>query len=153
MVTPTKSNKFATATKKSHGGSYYGGGNKTPHKSRKTPSPTSSEYNCFKTPQNKPKADLMRCASEPMRIQSRRSMTPVTQNSSGGRSPLNFAGPKCLEPPTPMSLPRPPTTWTRPSHELSSARQALSFEDDLDGKGTFEESLSQQLKMLLKVQA
>jgi hypothetical protein len=55
-----------------------------------------------------------------------------------------------------MSLPRPPTTWTRPpaaQPELPTARLALSFEDDLDGKGTFEESLSQQLKMLLKVQA
>jgi hypothetical protein len=29
----------------------------------------------------------------------------------------------------------------------------LNFEDDLDGKGTFDETLSQQLKMLLKVQA
>jgi len=156
MVTPTKSNKFP-GQKKSHG-SYGGviGGNKTPHKQRKTPSPTSSDYysnNCFKTPQNKPlKADLSRCASEPMRM-SRRSVTPV--HSSTGGSPLNFAGPKCLEPPTPMSLPRPPTTWTRPpaQPELPTARIALSFEDDLDGKGTFEESLSQQLKMLLKVQA
>lgn len=156
MVTPTKSNKFP-GQKKSHG-SYGGviGGNKTPHKqSRKTPSPTSSDYysnNCFKTPQNKPlKADLSRCASEPMRM-SRRSVTPV--HSSTGGSPLNFAGPKCLEPPTPMSLPRPPTTWTRPPPELPQARLALSFEDDLDaGKGTFEETLSQQLKMLLKVQA
>jgi hypothetical protein len=53
-----------------------------------------------------------------------------------------------------MSLPRPPTTWTRPQ---KSARQALSFEDDLNDadKGTmiYDDSLSQQLKMLLKVQA
>jgi len=42
-------------------------------------------------------------------------------------------------------------TWTRSSQ--SSVRQALSFEDDLDDKGTYNDSLSQQLKMLLKVQA
>lgn len=146
MVTPTKSNKFYSQAAAKKNGGYFGGGNKTPHKYRKTPSPT-SDYNCFKTPpKQQPKADLTRCASEPMRQKTqRRSVTPVTSGS-----PLNFAGPKCLEPPKPISLPRPPTTWTRTQ---SSARQALSFEDDLDDKGTYNDSLSQQLKMLLKVQA
>ena len=50
-----------------------------------------------------------RCKSEPKTSRGR-SVTPPTLSSS---SPLTFAGPKCLEPPTPTSLPRPPTTWTR----------------------------------------
>lgn len=66
-------------------------------------------------------------------------------------SPITYAGPKCLEPPTPTSLPRPPTNWT--TIKSDKARQALSFED-FDMKQTIEnETLSQQLKMLLKVQA
>lgn len=153
MVTPTKSRQ----------NQYYNHGPgrhaKTPpryHNSRKTtPSPTSD---CFKTPQNKPKAEIMRCASEPLqRNKSRRSVTPPTNPKSNNMilssSPITFAGPKCLEPPTPTSLPRPPTTWTR---NECSARQALSFED-LSGKNQHHaetiDPLSQQLKMLLKVQA
>lgn len=46
---------------------------------------------------------------------------------------------------------RPPTNWT--TIKSDKARQALSFED-FDMKQTIEnETLSQQLKMLLKVQA
>ena len=95
---------------------------KTPLKSggsrnRTTPSPPTSVDLSFKTPQkpfhSMPRAELVqqqqRCKSEPKTSRGR-SVTPPTLSSS---SPLTFAGPKCLEPPTPTSLPRPPTTWTR----------------------------------------
>jgi len=160
MVTPNKSkhyNKAGPGRQQAKTPSKFGGG----HSRSKTPpsSMTNSTDLSFKTPQNsyfsKPRAEIIqqqRCKSEPKRG---RSITPVTPSSS---SPLTFAGPKCLEPPTPTSLPRPPTTWTRSdmicTAAAPSARQALSF-DDLVGKPAFEtiDPLSQQLKMLLKVQA
>jgi hypothetical protein len=114
-----------------------------------TPSPN-FEFCQFKTPQ---KSTSQKCYfySEPRIVKnhsnSRRSVTPKNLSSS----PLNFAGPKCLEPPTPCSLPKPPTTWTRP--EDLPARQALSFEDLVKTDNYNEgQDLSQQLKMLLKVQ-
>jgi len=160
MVTPTKSKVYHKA----------GPGRqqlvKTPLKSggsrnRATPSPPTSLMDfSFKTPQ-KPfhsmpgRADLMqqqRCKSEPKTSRGR-SVTPPTLSSS---SPLTFAGPKCLEPPTPTSLPRPPTTWTRSDlYSCPAARQALSFDDLVEKPKrveTFDDHLSQQLKMLLKVQ-
>ena len=119
-----------------------------------TPSP--NEFCQFKTPQKQYQAS-QKCYfySEPRIVKnqsqsSRRSVTPKNLSSS---SPLNFAGPKCLEPPTPCSLPKPPTTWTRP--EDLPARQALSFEDLVIAEKTdfnSQDNLSQQLKMLLKVQ-
>ena len=133
------------------------------HSRKNTPSPSTSYFQhgadsfSFKTPPNNPnrKGEISRCASEPMRIKpnsQRRSVTPVKSGS-----PSMFAGPKCLEPPIPTSLPRPPTTWTRAD---CSARQALSFndlafgEDVSYGKKPCQieiDPLSQQLKMLLKV--
>jgi len=163
MVTPNKSKHYNKAgpgrQQQAKTPSKFGGGHS---RSKTPPSPpmTNSTDLSFKTPQNsyfsKPRAEIIqqqqRCKSEPKRG---RSITPVTPSSS---SPLTFAGPKCLEPPTPTSLPRPPTTWTRSdmicTAAAPSARQALSF-DDLVGKPAFEtiDPLSQQLKMLLKVQA
>ena len=74
-------------------------------------------------------------------------------------SPNSFAGPKCLEPPMPTSLPRPPTTWTtsnnsfkKPEKRFYPVTQTLSFEDLVQSQ-TDLDPLSQQLKMLLKVQA
>ena len=117
-----------------------------------TPSPN-EEFCQFKTPQ-KQYQNFPKFYSEPRIVKkdlssSRRSVTPKNLSSS---SPLNFAGPKCLEPPTPCSLPKPPTTWTRP--EDMPARQALSFEDlvKVDHDDLSHDNLSQQLKMLLKVQ-
>ena len=111
-----------------------------------TPSPP-NDFCQFKTPQKQYQSQKSYFYSEPPRIvkNHRRSVTPKNISTS----PLNFAGPKCLEPPTPCSLPKPPTTWTRP--EDMPARQTLSFEDlvKLDENS---QDLSQQLKMLLKVQ-
>lgn len=115
-----------------------------------TPSPPNAEFCQFKTPQKQyqsyPKSYFY---SEPPRIvkNHRRSVTPKNLSTS----PLNFAGPKCLEPPTPCSLPKPPTTWTRPE-DMPNARQTLSFEDLVKLDETNPQDLSQQLKMLLKVQ-
>jgi hypothetical protein len=57
----------------------------------------------------------------------------------------------------PTSLPRPPTTWTAHGSKQAStmffpAKQTLSFEDLVQSQ-TDLDPLSQQLKMLLKVQA
>jgi hypothetical protein len=59
----------------------------------------------------------------------------------------------------PTSLPRPPTTWTTCSFKQQAdmtkfypAKQTLSFEDLVQSQ-TDLDPLSQQLKMLLKVQA
>jgi len=149
MVTPTKSKQYyhrqnqgknthsSPTTSPPRGGQY-----------RKcTPSPTSDG---FKTPQNprvNPKTLASRCASEPIKAKKKLSVTPRT-------SPLNFAGSKCLEPPMPTSLPRPPTTWTKVPEKKNSfsAKQTLSF-DDLVGINPDLDPLSQQLKLLLNVQA
>lgn len=158
MVTPTKSKHYHKAAPGRQQQA------KTPLKSggsrnRTTPSPPTSVDLSFKTPQkpyhSMPRAELMqqqRCKSEPKTSRGR-SVTPPTFSSS---SPLTFAGPKCLEPPTPTSLPRPPTTWTRSDLYSCPARQALSFDDLVEipkRVETIDDPLSQQLKMLLKVQA
>jgi hypothetical protein len=54
----------------------------------------------------------------------------------------------------PTSLPRPPTTWTKVPEKKNSfsAKQTLSF-DDLVGINPDLDPLSQQLKLLLNVQA
>jgi hypothetical protein len=160
MVTPTKTRQqqyyptYNNSTQKTPRSTKAG----TPPKSgrKNTPSPnTPSEI--FKTP--KGKVHMMRCASEPVHIrsgvnlgQNRRSVTPTNKSST---SPLNFAGPKCLEPPTPKSLPRPPTTWTRPGN-AESARQSLNFEDfcpEPKVSNTIIDPLSAQLMVMLKVNA
>jgi len=152
MVTPTKSKQYYHRQGKSthspvttpHRGGHY---------NRKcTPSPTSDG---FKTPQNpkaNPKTLATRCASEPVKAKKKLANTPRT-------SPNSFAGPKCLEPPMPTSLPRPPTTWTtsnnsfkQPEKRFYPVTQTLSFEDLVQSQ-TDLDPLSQQLRMLLKVQA
>jgi len=163
MVTPTKSKVYHKAgpgrqqqvkTPQKYGGS----------RNRATPSPSSTSVDLsFKTPQKPFHSNMpgraehlqqQRCKSEPKTSRGR-SVTPPTLSSS---SPLTFAGPKCLEPPVPTSLPRPPTTWTRSDlYSCPTARQALSFDDLIEKpkkvESTFDDQLSQQLKMLLKVQA
>lgn len=148
MVTPTKSKQYYhrqgkathSPTSTPPRGGYY---------NRKcTPSPTSDG---FKTPQNpkaNPKTLATRCASEPVKAKKKLANTPRT-------SPNSFAGPKCLEPPMPTSLPRPPPTWTasKPETKFYPAKQTLSFEDLVQSQTTDLDPLSQQLKMLLKVQA
>jgi len=168
MVTPTKSKQpFVKDSRVKNGG------RKTPKSPPNTATQSAfptSHYG-FKTPMNnKPKAEVMRCASEPISkrgpsssnagagMNHRRSITPKNNSPS----PLNFAGPKCLEPPTPTSLPRPPTAWTseKDCKSYKNARQALSFEDLLLPQKPLiqeviqhDENLSNHLKLLLKVQA
>ena len=123
MVTPTKKQSRPRSTRKT------------------TPSPQEFQ---FKTPQKQYNSKCYFYSEPPKNSKTRRSVTPKNCSTS----PLNFAGPKCLEPPTPCSLPKPPTTWTRPAD--LPARQSLSFEDLMITAN--ENDLSQQLKMLLKVQ-
>jgi hypothetical protein len=57
----------------------------------------------------------------------------------------SFAGSKCFEPPTPSSLPKPPTDWF-------AAGNRDIFTDD-DRESDFSRDLTNQLKFLLKVEA
>jgi len=72
---------------------------------------------------------------------------PAPPSLSGSSSPSRgspcFAGSKCFEPPTPDSLPKPPTSWT----PTKPAKKQLFL------NSTDEESANQHLKMLLNVQA
>jgi hypothetical protein len=154
MVTPNTKSRQNHYYKQGLGQRHHA---KTPPRNgqrKTTPSPTSAD--CFKTPQNSGKAQISRCASEPIhraKQQTRRSVTPTKPGQFLSSSPLTFAGPKCLEPPTPTSLPRPPTTWTKMEQPAScSARQALTFDDLVNHENNMND-MSQQLKMLLKVQA
>jgi hypothetical protein len=86
---------------------------------------------------------------------------PHSYHSSGGsgsstpsRGSPCFAGSKCFEPPTPDSLPKPPTSWT-PTKPLISKKQL--FNDVPSSVGNAEENsnetANQCLRMLLNVQA
>jgi len=114
-----------------------------------TPSPN-FDFCQFRTPQKQYNSQKCYFYSEPRIVKNQNSRRSVTPKNLSSTSPLNFAGPKCLEPPTPCSLPKPPTTWTRPDD--LPARQALSFEDLVSNDSNSQDDLSQQLKMLLKVQ-
>ena len=127
---------------------------------KSTPSPTSDG---FKTPQNprfspgsNPKTLASRCASEPIKSKKKQPQQQQQAQVTHRTSPLTFAGAKCLDPPTASSLPRPPTTWTK-QESTFSAKQVLSFEDLVQTQKNSQnpdlDPLSQQLKMLLKVQA
>ena len=91
---------------------------------RTTPSPSNTSMDLsFKTPQNPSKSRVehlqqQRCKSEPKAIMTGRgrSVTPPSLSSSPGP---HFAMAKGIEPPTPTSLPRPPTNWTRSEQNRS----------------------------------
>jgi len=69
------------------------------------------------------------------------------------RSSPCFAMSKCYEPPTPDSLPKPPTSWhTAPAAQLPPSRKQL-FTDDIDDSAPELRAANQHLKMLLNVQA
>jgi len=156
MVTPTKSKQYYQQRPQGkHSHSPMTTPPRNGHYRKNTPSPTSDG---FKTPQNprtqgsNPKILASRCVSEPLKSKKK----PVGPQVTHRTSPLNFAGAKCLEPPTPTSLPRPPTTWVKDDKSFS-AKQALSFEDlvvvkNQNGVHQDLDPLSQQLRMLLKVQ-
>lgn len=134
-------------------------------KHSKTPPP--------RTPGGTPnaKAALHRSPSTPIAIpKDKRVQQYHQQRQSATPSPKNFASSKCYDPPTPTSLPKPPTSWV-PSNgngallfgspmpvfpsapkKVVSARQSLNF-DDLQEVRREGDDLSQQLKLLLNVQA
>jgi hypothetical protein len=121
----------------------------------KSPSPTgSSRGNQGKgrgypsaTPTPK-KVSVARCHSSPMTMPARATSSPQGRGSGYGSpnrygSPQlasSFAGSKCFEPPTPSSLPKPPTDW------FAAAESRDRFTD-------FSLDLANQLKFLLKVEA
>lgn len=69
-----------------------------------------------------------------------------------------YAGSKCYEPPTPESLPKPPTEWVRkevanPLQELVTSMQQREESLNASRDTTTNEWANQHLKMLLKVSA
>lgn len=159
MVTPTKSKQYYHQRPQ---GKFSQSPMTTPPRNyrKSTPSPTSDG---FKTPQNprfspgsNPKTLASRCASEPIKSKKKQPQQQQQAQVTHRTSPLTFAGAKCLDPPTASSLPRPPTTWTK-QETTFSAKQVLSFEDLVQTQKNSQnpdlDPLSQQLRMLLKVQA
>lgn len=78
--------------------------------------------------------------------------------STPSRGSPCFASSKCYEPPTPDSLPKPPTSWkqTAPAAaKLLPSRKQLFVEDDNEDSGSADQlrAANQHLKMLLNVQA
>lgn len=93
------------------------------------------------------KVSVTRCHSSPMSVPNRRaSGSPYGRGSPqrlGSPQPSSsFAASKCYEPPTPSSLPKPPTGW------FSSADTVSGFPRPLD-----EADICTHLKFLLKVEA
>lgn len=83
------------------------------------------------------------------------------QNSFNSRGSLTpspksnlYAGSKCYEPPTPESLPRPPTAWTGSKRPINMQALVSSMQMEeqlqLDSRDHNEE-VSKHLKLLLKV--
>jgi len=78
--------------------------------------------------------------------------------STPNRGSPCFAGSKCFEPPTPDSLPKPPTSWT----PTKPAKKQLNFDCNSDDvivpmtpptTADAAEAANQHLRMLLNVQA
>lgn len=97
--------------------------------------------------------------------------SPICSNisKSNRSSPQCFAGSKCFEPPTPNSLPKPPSDWTpflisNTQNIFSKAGQSLTFDDmavihadsALDNHisvSSAARDVSQELKLILNVHA
>jgi hypothetical protein len=67
----------------------------------------------------------------------------------------SFAGSKCFEPPTPSSLPKPPTNWFESSLSLKADRctEIPCFDACDEDKFTLDADICSQLKFILKVAA
>lgn len=121
-----------------------------------------------KTPNNK----KQKKGSSPQgkRQQPQTPKTPVsaavaapTCPSPSRSSPSMYASAKCYQPPTPQSLPKPPTNWvpsdgaakgSSPFQKLVSQMQAQrERQDDSRDAAAQAEQVNQHLRMLLKVQA
>jgi len=99
---------------------------------------------------------------------SRSSPILTNQSKSNRSSPQGFAGSKCFEPPTPNSLPKPPSDWTPfqiPSKQnLFGNVGTLTFDDMAEANAdsyldnhfmvsSSARDVSQELKLILKVSA
>lgn len=96
--------------------------------------------------------------------------SPISANisKSNRSSPQGFAGSKCFEPPTPKSLPKPPSDWTlflldNKQSVLGNISQSLTFDDMAEANTESEldkhfsvisaRDVSQELKLILNVHA
>lgn len=100
---------------------------------------------------------------------SRSSPIITTLSKSNRSSPQGFAGSKCFEPPTPNSLPKPPSDWTPfqiPSKQIlfGNVGSTLTFDDMAEANAdsyldnhfmvsSTARDVSQELKLILKVSA
>ena len=94
--------------------------------------------------------------TEPVSIPSPRNGSPFNGNSPRGGSPRGgspqngsfYAGAKFSEPPSPATLPKPPSHWVNPGH-VGGCRLEISQESGNDKY----QVISNQLKMLLNIRA
>jgi len=105
------------------------------------------------------KMSVARSHSSPMTMPARSTSSPQHGRGSGHGSPnrfgspqpsSSFAGSKCFEPPTPSSLPKPPTDWFAAAARAANERCS---EEKLFSPSLASEDLCTQLKFLLKVEA
>lgn len=112
------------------------------------------------------KSSVARCHSSPMSMPARQTSSPQGRGSGYG-SPLrygspqlssSFAGSKCFEPPTPSSLPKPPTDWfastVSDGHRCTEIRRFdVDYEEVKLSTFDLDADICTQLKFLLKVAA
>jgi hypothetical protein len=85
--------------------------------------------------------------------------SPVNNNlsKSNRSSPQGFAGSKCFEPPTPNSLPKPPSDWTpfqlAGKENLFGDVGILNFGEMIGSSPEKHTDVSQQLKLILNANA
>jgi hypothetical protein len=81
----------------------------------------------------------------PVRKQSCHTPRASPARASQTPSPRAFAGSKCYEPPTPQSLPKPPSTWM----QMASSSPAVTIQSSTPAVA--DDPISQHLRLLLKV--
>lgn len=94
------------------------------------------------------KTPATRSHSTPIAVPNRagRGNAKLLSPSPSRMSPKSFASSKCFEPPTPLLLPQPPMSWME-------EKSLFADDKDVRDEGAALLDLSQQLKLILKVQA
>jgi len=153
MVTPTKVKHHNHHNQR---GSHRGGGKgwtPPPNKQRGTASSPIVNAKQARSPQ--PSSTKGHQSPHHQQQPSYKPASPSGPSTPSRGSPC-FASSKCYEPPTPDSLPKPPTSWqTATAAKLLPSRKQLFIEDDNEDSGSADQlrAANQHLRMLLNVQA
>jgi hypothetical protein len=119
--------------------------------------------NVVKSSQKQPLQDNAFRKQKGQTMPSHGSRSSPVSTKSNRASPQGFAGSKCFEPPTPNSLPKPPSDWTPfqfpTKQNLFGNLDILTFGDmagsnnaDIDNHSTARD-VSQELKLILQANA